>query len=143
MKYLKEAGLIAEVGKRVYTKQAMTEKLFGRTAIFFYLRDNERFDRNLEKNKKRAQLLSELFKLVLGIPQPSIECILNIMQKLTESSRHGHAILFEEHAEGVAKLLGEISLEDLRSVVETYVLINLLQNKSKFKKELKECLKIE
>ena len=62
LKHLKEKGLIAEVGKRVYTDQAMTEKLFGRTAIFFYLRDDEKFDIQSKSNIKRAELLGNIFE---------------------------------------------------------------------------------
>ena len=142
LKILKEAGLIAEVGKRVYTDQAMTEKLFGRTAIFFYLRDDEKFDIHSETNKSRAKLLSNIFKLTSNIPQPSIECVLKIMQKIRDNYRDSHTFLFEEHIEEIAGLLGEVPLEDLRSVVETYCYINLLQHKSEFEKDLKECLKI-
>ncbi len=142
LKHLKDVGLIAEVGKRVYTNQAMTEKLFGRTAIFFYLKEDEEFDMQSEKNKKQADLLSKIFEHTWKIPKPSVDCILQIMKKIREISRDSHTFLFEEHIEEVVGLLGEIPLEDLRSVVETYIYIDILQNKSKFKKELKDCLKL-
>lgn len=142
LKHLKEMGLIAEVGKRVYTEQIMTEKLFGRTAIFFYLRDDdEEFDIQSRENKRRAEILSKVFEQTLDISQPSVDCILRIMQKISDIYTESHAFLFEEHIEKIAKLLGGIHLEDLRSVVQIFVYIKILQNASKFEKDLKECSK--
>lgn len=141
LKQLKEMGLVAEVGKRVYTDQAMTEKLFGRTAVFFYLKEEEEFDKQSKTNKNRAKVLSKIFEQTLNIPQPSEECILRIMQKISNIYNDSHTFLFEEHVEKISELLGETPLEDLRYVVQIYVYINLLQNKSKFEKDLKECAK--
>ena len=120
----------------------MTEKLFDRTATFFYMRENKEIDLNSEKHKKRAKLLSDILKLTLEIPQPSTDCVLALMKKIRANLTDSGDILFEKHVETMVKTLGDVPLDDIQSVVETYSIINLLLRKSEFEKDFKECLNI-
>jgi DNA-binding PadR family transcriptional regulator len=142
LKFLKEAGLVSEVGKRVYKDKNMTEKLFGRTAYFFYTRDITKYDINLDKHKKQGEILGRVLQATLDIPQPSTKCILSIIKVVREIYGEIHDLLFEQKIENVAEYLVDLPLDDLQTVVNDYFLFTLLLKKSEFKKEFEECLNI-
>ncbi len=138
---LKDAGLIAEAGRRVYTEQTLTEKLFSRTAIFFYARPSSDNEKNKEQYKNQAEILSKIFKLSFDIPQPSVDGILKITNRIRLSNRRSHDELFENHVDELVKIFEGVSSDDLRSVVDQYWIIRLLLEKSEFDDDLKKYLK--
>ena len=141
LKQLKEAGLIIEAGKRVYKNQTMTEKLFGRTATFFYLRESESMDTNLDVLIPQAEFLSELFKLILDIPKPNTDCMIKILQRIKSINRESYDILFKQYANKIVNILGDVSFDELQRVVDTFWIIKLLLEKSEFDKDFKNCFK--
>ena len=141
LKQLKDAGLIAEAGRRVYTEQTLTEKLFSRTAYFFYLRQSDINMSNSEQHQKQAELLAKLFKLSLDIPLPPSEGILKIMDKVRLSGRKSHDDLFENHVEELVKLFDNVVATDLQAVVEFYWIIKLMLEKPDFDEDFKKYLK--
>ncbi len=142
LKQLKDAGLIAEAGRRVYTEQTLTEKLFSRTAYFFYSRPSDLEKRNREQHQRQAELLAKLFKITLNIPQPPSEGMLKITDRIKLSSINSHDDLFKNHVEELVKLFENVTATDLQAVVEMYWIIKLMLGKSEFDEDFKKYLKV-
>ena len=140
MKHLKDAGLVSVVGKRIYDDQTKDETLFGRTAIFFYMRDDVERDIQDDKFKGQTKILADLLKITLDISQPTSECISDLVKKIREVFTEGHDLLFGKNIEKIAPILTQQPLEDLRTLVYDYCLITLLLRSQEFEKNLKNCL---
>jgi len=140
---LKEAGLIFEIGKRVYKGKSMTEKLFARTAKFFRTTDKPKGKEQADRIKKQAILLSKFFALTKDIRKDSTECIEAFLTN--QNSRNLEVIdeLFTKFPDEVAKIAGNLPHDDLQAVVEEYVHISIILNFPGIRDELKKCLGIK
>ena len=140
---LKDAGLVIEIGKRVYKGKAMTEKLFARTAKFFYTSGTAKEEKYKQKMKREAVLLSKLFTLTRKADEDSAKCIETFLN--TQNDRHLKIIddLFTKHPDEVAEIAGSLPHDDLQALVEDYVQINILLNFPEIIDELKKCLGVK
>lgn len=140
LKILKDAGIITEAGRRVYTNQTLTEKLFGRTAYFFYTRPNRENATSSEMLEKHSTLLSKIFQLSIEGSKPTPKGLLEIINKINLSSQKSHDELFGDHAEELVEIFEGVSTEDLRRVIDYYWIIRLLLEKSDFDGDFKKYL---
>lgn len=140
---LKEAGLIIEIGKRVYKGKSMTEKLFARTAKFFYTASKAKGKEHTDRVKKQSILLSKFFALTRDVKEDSVGCIEAFLTK--QYSRDLGAIdeLFTKFPDEVAEIAGNLPHDDLQAVVEEYVRINIILNFPGIREELKKCLGLD
>ena len=136
LKVLTKAGLVTQAGTRG------TQRLFARTAKFFYLKSSEKGHLAPEKIKAKAKLLSMVLQIGLDIPKPPVDCLGSLIEKLYKFEADCGEDLFTEHADEMADFLGDVPLEDLQSIVDTYHTIKLLLRKDELTKDFKECLKI-
>ncbi len=146
LKALTAADLVVEAGvRKIYKsgeeKPPTTQRLFARTAKFFYLSGSTEEYISPENVKKRAKLLRE----ILGIDlkhKPSLDCLEEFIVKLESSNDNCMTDLFKEHPDELAEVVGEVPVHELQNVLNIYSSIRLLLRKSEFEKYLKECLKI-
>jgi len=136
LKVLTNAGLVTQAGTRG------TQRLLARTAKFFYLKGSEKGHLAPEKIKTKAKLLSMVLQIGLDIPKPPVDCLGSLIEKLYKFEADCGEDLFTEHADEMADFLGDVPLEDLQSIVDTYHTIKLLMRKDEFTEDFKECLKI-
>ncbi len=136
LKALTSAGLVTQAGTRG------TQRLFARTAKFFYLKDSKKEHLVPEKIKTKAKLLSTILQIGLDIPKPPLDCLGNLIEKIYKFEADCGEDLFTEHAEEIAEFLGDVPLEDLQSILNMYSTINFLLRKDKFTKDFKDCLKL-
>lgn len=137
---LKEAGLIIEIGKRVYKGQSMTEKLFSRTAKFFHTgakTEGQEYDDLIEKQSK---ILAKFFSLTHNFPEKSAECFEGILKKFHSCDVQGIDKLFREFPDEVAGIAGNLPHDELQGVVSEYIRLNTLLNFQELKDELEKCL---
>lgn len=140
---LKDAGLVFEIGKRVYKGKSMTEKLFARTAKFFYTTGSAKDEKYKKRIKKESELLSKIFSLTIGADKTSAACIESFLSIQTERNLKCIDDLFTKYPDEVAEIAGNIPHDELQALVEDYVHINTLLNFPETKEELRKCLGIK
>ena len=137
---LKEFGLIFEIGKRVYKGKSMTEKLFARTAKFFYTASKAKGKEYTDKIKKQSILLSKLLVLTREVKEDSAVCIEEFLTNLHTQDLEVIDELFTKYPDEVAEIAGNLPHDELQAVVEEYVRINTILNFPGIRDELKKCL---
>ncbi len=147
LKALTDAGLVIQSGTKILHrteggKSTGSQKLFARTAKFFYLQSDQKYHLSTERIKVRAKLLSKVLQIGLEIPKPSLDCLEKLIEKIIKRQIASVSNLFSKHSDVMAEFLGDVPIDDLQSVVDLYSIINLLLSKDKFTKDFKECLKI-
>jgi len=144
---LTEADLITEAGVRITkdkkeNKQVTkTEKLYSRTAKFFYLqtKHDEIFD--TKRIKKRSKILSQLLSLSPDVEVSSVDCLAALLEKLYSFQLQGSESLYRDFPDKVADIAGDLPLEDLQEIMGDFVTFNVLLNFEDFEKDLKNCIK--
>ncbi len=147
LKALTSAGLVVEAGIRKIDrseeeKTPVTQRLFSRTAKFFYLSGSEKSHLSPEKSKVRAKLLQELIAIGHNVAKPNIDCLIELISKITSCQVESGSNLFKEYPDELVEIVGDVELKDFESVLYIYSAIVLLLRKSEFEKDLKNCLGI-
>lgn len=137
---LKEAGLIIEIGKRVYKGKSMTEKLFARTAKFFHTTGKPEGKEHADRVKKQAILLSKFFALTRDVKEDSMGCIEEFLTKQYKRNLEVIDDLFTNFPDEVAEIAGNLPHDDLQAVVEEYTHISIILNFPGIREELLKCL---
>jgi len=140
---LKEAGVVFEIGKRVYKGQSMTEKLFSRTAKFFHTGTKIKDQEYKDRIKKQSKILAKFFGLTNDIQKDSAECIEELLNKVHSCDIQGIDKLFREFPDEVAEIAGNLPHDELQGVVDEYIRLNTTLNFPELKDELKKCLGID
>lgn len=140
---LKEAGLVFEIGKRVYKGKSMTEKLFARTAKFFYTTGKAEGEDFTERIRKQSKLLSKLFVLTKGTKEEHAECIETFLKNQYSRNLGILDELFSKYPEEVAEIAGNLPHDDLQAVVDEYVQFSLILKFPEIREELKKCLGLD
>ncbi len=140
---LKEAGLIMEIGKRVYKGQSMTEKLFSRTAKFFHTGTKIKDQEYKDRIEKQSKILAKFLILTYDIQKNSAECIEKLLNKVHSCDIQGIDKLFRDFPDEVAEIAGNLPHDEWQGVVDEYIRLNTLLNFPELKEELKKCLGID
>ena len=146
LKTLSDADLVIQAGVRIVDrkeeeKPPVTQKLFARTAKFFYLDSKSKKTSEPKNIQKRVQILTELFALTQKLDKSANEKLKEIVTDIYTHTTEESDILFKEFPDELAEIAGNLPLEELQLVLEDYMILKILQRGSKFEKELKEILK--
>ena len=143
LKTLKDAQLVTDAGKRVSLEQdsPITEKLFSRTAKFFYLIGKHKEVTDKKKITKRAKIISKILSFSDNINVKSIEDLSDFLNKLHSSEITISNKLFEEFADELADSAGNLPFDELEHLLEDYITIKILLEKDSYEKQLKEIFK--
>ncbi|MHA2357740.1 MAG: hypothetical protein ACXABK_03095 [Candidatus Heimdallarchaeaceae archaeon] len=143
---LTEAELITEAGVRI-TKETeeekqitRTEKLYSRTAKFFYLQKKHEEGLDKKKLKRRSKVLSQLLSLSPEVEITSTECLTTLLEKLYNYEVQSTEKLFRDYPNEVAEIAGNLPLDELQDVMASLLTLIILLNFKDFEEELKECL---
>lgn len=143
LKTLENEGLIFEIGKRVYTDQSMTEKLYARTAKFFHMTEESLESEEREKRtKRRAEIVTKIFELINKTPTISKECVEEIMKKSYAYEKKKIENLFRGFPDELVEIAGDLPADELQFVVTDFTKLSMLIDYPELIEELKKCLKI-
>ena len=147
LKALTSAGLVVEAGQRKIDrsdedKAPITQRLFSRTAKFFFLKGSEKEYFAPETIRRRADILRDIIAIAHNKPKASLDCVEKLFEKLITCESNCGSNLFENYPDELAEIVGNVPIKDLEVVLSVYSSIDLLLRKSEFEKDLKECLKI-
>jgi hypothetical protein len=142
LKALTNAELVIQAGVRILDrtgedKPPVTQKLFGRTAKFFYLSDKSKKVMEAKKLERRAEILTKLLKLTHKVDKVSVTKIKKLLSKFYTFELEESERLFKQYPEELAEIAGDLPLNDLQYVLEDYLVMKLLGN-TDILNELKE-----
>jgi hypothetical protein len=107
----------------------MTEKLFARTAKFFFV--EAYYEKLICAEPQCIDSISQLLGVLYKAPQPSKEDIGDFIQMMTESSRKITSLLFDEKSEEFVQMVDNLSLDEVTTVLQTLSIIDLVANSKK------------
>ena len=146
LKALSDVDLVIQAGVRIIDrkdeeKPPVTQKLFARTAKFFYLESKAKKAVEPKKLQKRVDILSKIFSLTHKVDKSANEKLKEILTNLYTYEIEESDKLFKEYPDNIAEIAGNLPLEDLQQVLEDYLILKILQKSSIFEKDLKDILK--
>lgn len=131
IKDLIETDFVATIGKRVALEKPMTEKLFARTAKFFFV---ENFYEKTEcQNPKCIESIAKLVELIFNVSEVEPNEILGFSKLLVESTKKVSDILLGPKSENFVEIVEELSLEEVMTVIQMLSLIELVLNQKEYK----------
>ncbi len=143
---LTKVDLIIQAGVRIIDrkdedKPPVTQKLFARTAKFFYIADKTKKFLEPKKLGKRAEILAKLFALTHKVDKSSVEKLEKLTTELHSFEVEESEKLFKQFPDELAEIAGNLPLEELQYTLEDYIMLKILLQSSNFEKELKEILR--
>ncbi len=135
IQHLIDAGFVALVGKRMAMEKSMTEKIFARTAKFFFVESY--YEKMICANQNCIESLGQLLGIVYNVPQPGKSNIKQFISLMNESSKKITSILFNEKSDEFVQMVDSLSLEEVTAVIQTLSMIELANNSKKYDKLLK------
>ena len=139
IQHLIELNFVTLWGKRVNMKNPMTEKLFARTAKFFFVEDY--YDKIVCEDPNCIESMSKILSLLYNIPKPDekyLEKFTNVMKKSFQDVTNK---LFNDKPEEFVKTLDKLSVSEVKDVIQTLGIINLVKNADKYSKLLESLEK--
>jgi len=126
IKDLIEVDFVAPIGKRVSLENPMTEKLFARTAKFFFV---EGFYKKMSCLKSHCiESLANLIGLVYDITSPDLKQVEEFSNLLITSTKKITDVLFGEKSEKFVELVDNLSLDEVVSEIQMLSLVELVAN---------------
>ncbi|NPD89487.1 MAG: helix-turn-helix domain-containing protein [Asgard group archaeon] len=146
LKALSDVDIVIQAGVRILDrteedKPPVTQKLFARTAKFFYLTNKTEKVMEPKKLQKRVEILTKLFALTHKVDKSTIDNLKKIIEKLRSFELEESEILFKQFPDELAEIVGNLPLEELQHTLEDYLILKILLQKSNYEKDLKEILK--
>ena len=141
VKFLVEKGLVVEAGKRVKMGQTATETLFCRSAKIFFAADKIKDWGTYPTYKKMLPKIAKMLSLAMGIPDISLDCLTDIMNKVNKCYDVEALEVFQKHNEEIAELVKDSSFEEIDWMLDNLSTLLLIMRGTKFEKELRECCK--
>ncbi|MHA1955059.1 MAG: hypothetical protein ACXAAM_08205 [Candidatus Heimdallarchaeaceae archaeon] len=140
---LTSVDLIIQAGVRIIDrkdedKPPVTQKLFARTAKFFYIADKTKQSLEPKKLEKRATILAKLFALTHKVDKSSVEKLKELITELHSFEVEESKNLFGQFPDELAEIAGDLPLEELQHILEDYIILKLLLRSSSYEKQLKE-----
>ncbi|NPD89303.1 MAG: hypothetical protein HGN29_11305 [Asgard group archaeon] len=129
VQHLIDADFVALVGKRVTMEKSMTEKLFARTAKFFFV--DSYYNKTICDNQNCIESLSQLLGLVFETSKPDNAEIEKFVSLMKQSSKTITSILFKEKSEEFVQMVENLSLDEIGAVLQTLSMIDLVVNAEK------------
>ena len=138
---LKKEELIVEAGRRIKTGQTATETLFGRTAKLYLMTSVNKENEYKDNFDKSLPLLSKILSLIYKKPEPSVECLSRLFDKLFSFIHNERESIFTIHSQELAEIAKDSSYSELRNIINGLDYLLTILNAPEFEKELEECFK--
>ncbi len=135
IQHLIDAGFVALVGKRIAMEKSMTEKLFARTAKFFFVESY--YEKMICANQNCIESLAQLLGIIYNVPQPNKSDLKQFISLMNSSSKKITSMLFNEKSEEFVQMVDSLSLDEVTAVIQTLSIIDLANNSKKFDKLLR------
>jgi len=139
LQHLIDAGFVALAGKRIAMEKSMTEKLFARTAKFFFIESY--YEKKVCSNQNCIESLAQLLGLVYNVSLPNKNDIKQFISLMNVSSKKITSILLDEKSEEFVKKVDKLSLNEVTAVIQTLSIIDLVTGSKKNVKLLEELEK--
>ena len=136
IQHLIDAGFVSLVGKRIAMEKTMTEKIFARTAKFFFV--DSYYEKKTCENQNCIDSLAQLLGLVFNVPQPTKSEVKNFLNSMNASSKRITSMLFNEKSEEFVKIVDTLSLTEVTAVIQTLCIIDLVTDSKKYVKLIEE-----
>jgi hypothetical protein len=134
IQHLIELNYVALWGKRVAMDKPMTEKLFARTAKFFFVEDY--YENMICEDPNCIESMSKILGLIYDIPNPDEKQLEKFTSAMKKSFKDVTNTLFREKPDEFVKNLENLSLSEVTDVIQTVGIINLVKNSEKYAKLL-------
>ncbi len=140
IKDLVKTGFIAQAGQRVVFGRTITEALFARTAVLFFL-DEEPIEWWKSKaGEKTIEKIAELLELYLNIPKPSTDCLKELVTKIVTFNQKEFFRVFEQNTEKASKVVYSSESQEIDRAVQIVNIILAILKSEELEQELKDCL---
>ena len=139
IQHLIDADFVVLVGKRIAMEKSMTEKIFARTAKFFFV--DSYYEKMICANQGCIDSLSQLLGLIYDVPQLEKTNLKQFTNLMKECSKKITSILFTKKSEEFVQIVENLSLSEITAVLQTLSIIDLVNNPKDFKKLLESIEK--
>ncbi len=139
IQHLIDADFVVLVGKRIAMEKSMTEKIFARTAKFFFV--DSYYEKMICANQGCIDSLSQLLGLIYDVPPLEKTNLKQFTNLMKECSKKITSILFTKKSEEFVQIVENLSLSEITAVLQTLSIIDLVNNPKDFKKLLKSIEK--
>ncbi|NPD88232.1 MAG: hypothetical protein HGN29_05895 [Asgard group archaeon] len=146
---LQEKKLVVKAGKRIQVDEtgritkAASENLYGRIAkLYFFTGKELGFENNCEFQNS-VPILGKILSMMNNLPEPSIECLSKVLIKIYTRLSDERKELFKKHSEELAEISQNASYEILKTVIQSFDILNSILRASEFSEELRNCFKLK
>jgi hypothetical protein len=126
IQHLIDADFVALVGKRVAMEKSLTEKLFARTARFFFVESY--YEKLICADQSCIESLSRLLGVIYDVPPIDENVIKKFTSAMMKSSKEITSILFNKKSEEFVQMVDKLALDEVTAVLQTLSIINLITN---------------
>ncbi len=134
IQHLIELDFVALYGKRVAMDKPITEKLFARTAKFFFV--DSYYDKIVCEEPNCIKSMIELLGLIYDVTTPEEKHLEEFTALLKDSFKKVTKILFKEKPNEFVQKVENLSLKEITDVIQTLSIIELVRNSRKYSKLL-------
>ncbi len=135
IQHMIDADFVVTIGKRVALDKPMTEKLFARTAKFFFV--DKFYEKMLCNDTKCIESMTQLLGLIYDVPEPSKNVLEEFTGLMENSLEKISSILFGEKSEEFVQIVENLSLGEITSVLQMLGIIELVTKSKNYSKLLK------
>ncbi len=132
VQHLIDANFAVLIGKRVAIDKPMTEKLFARTAKFFFAEGF--YEKSICSEHHCYESIANLLGLIYDVPQPNTKDVEGFSQLIVQSTKKITDILFGPKSEEFVRLVENLSLDEVMAAIQMLSLIELTTNPNEYSK---------
>ncbi len=140
IKDLVRTDFIVQAGQRVVLGRTITEALFARTAVLFFLDEEPIEWWESRVGEKTIEKIAELMELYLDIPKPSTDCIKKLVIKIVKFNQKEFFKVFEQGAEKASKVVYSSERLEINRAVQIVNIILAIIKSDEYEQELRDCL---
>ena len=130
-----KAGFIVTIGKRVALDKPMTEKLFARTADFFFV--EKFYEKTSCTEPQCVESLANLAGLAYDVPPIDLKIITDFSRTFIESTKRITENLFGEKSAKFVDIVAGLNLEEVMTVIQMLSPIELISSREEYSELLK------
>jgi len=137
---LEKVGLVIQTGKRIKMGQTATQTLFGRSAKLFLTKGK---DTDWCTNKTSIKTLSNVAKLISslkGIPEPSVDCLGELMNKLDQCYTEEIIEFYRNKGDEVYEIIKDSSFKEADKILHILNTLLIILNSEGYLKKLNSCI---
>lgn len=141
IQHMIDADFVVTIGKRVAIDKPMTEKLFARTAKFFFV--DSFYEKMLCNDSKCIESTTQLLGLIYNVPEPSKNILEEFTGLMEDSLEKISSLLFGEKSEEFVQIVENLSLGEITSTLQMLGIIELVTKSKNYSKLIKSLEKQE